>query len=197
MIPAWNLHGVIPPFNPTDPTGTVRSPYVVSLHDVVLRFALTPERVNIMDGFLKYRQLLHTAGIIAGFQWLDGSFLEDVEMIRTVSPKDIDVTTFYYLPAGKTESEFVTDYSLLFDRKSIKQRYYTDSFLVYLDPNDIEFCIYWSNYWYGVWSHQRDTFRWKGFIQVDLAPQADVLAVEILNKQKIKMELEGGTNENA
>jgi len=183
-IPDWNLHGVIPPFEPIDPTGVVRSPYIVSLTDVVLRFAVTPERIEIMEGFLRYRQHLHTAGIIAGFQWLDGSFLENVEMIRATPPKDIDVTTFFHLPAGKTEDDLVKDHPVLFNPKETKQQYHTDGFIIYLDPNDLEWCIHWSAYWYGVWSHQRGTYRWKGFVQIDLDPQADANANVILGDQK-------------
>ena len=198
MIPAWNLHGVIPPFDPIDPTGTVRSPYIAALSDVVLRLAVTLERIEIMEGFLQYRQLLHAAGIVAGFQWLDGSFLEDVEMIRTTPPKDIDVTTFFHLPAGKTESELLKELiknsPILLDRRSVKQEYHTDGCLIGLDPKNLELCVQQSHYWYGVWSHQRNTFRWKGFIQIDLAPQADVLASTILQNQKTA--LEGTKNEN-
>jgi len=193
-IPDWNLHGVIPPFEPIDPTGAVRSPYIVSLTDVVLRFAVTPERVEIMAGFLRYRQLLHTVGIVSGFQWLDGSFLEDVEMIRTAPPKDIDVTTFFHLPVGKTEGELVKelakDYPILLDKVVIKQQYHTDGFLVGLDPNNLEFCMQQSHYWYGVWSHQRDTFRWKGFVQIDLDPQVDTPADVVLQNQRVAL---GGT----
>jgi len=185
MIPAWNLHGVIPPFDPTDPTSTVRSPYIVALPDVVLRFAVTPERIEIMEGFLRYRQLLHAAGIVAGFQWLDGSFLEDVEMIRTAPPKDIDVTTFYRLPAGTTQSELANTHPILSDKTAIKRQHHTDGFLVCLDPNNLEYCIRRANYWYGVWSHQRDTFRWKGFVQIDLDPQADTPADVALQNQRV------------
>ena len=189
MIPAWNLHGVVPPFDPTDPTSTVRSPYIVALPDVVLRFAVTPERVEIMEGFLRYRRLLHAAGIVAGFQWLDGSFLEDVEMIRTAPPKDIDVTTFFYLPNGKTEhelcEEIINNCPVLLNKTAIKQQYYTDVFLVGLDQNNLEFCMQQSHYWYGVWSHQRDTFRWKGFVQIDLDPQTDAIADVVLQNQRV------------
>jgi len=194
MIPAWNLHGVIPPFDPIDPTSTVRSPYIVALSDVVLRLAVTSERIEIMDGFLRYRQLLHAAGIVAGFQWLDGSFLEEVEMIRTLPPKDIDVTTFFYLPTGKTQRELVKNYPILLDTMAIKQQYHTDGFLVCLDPNSLEYCIRQANYWYGVWSHQRNTFRWKGFIQIDLNPQADVLATKMLDNQRTILEEEQNEN---
>ena len=191
MIPAWNLHGAIPPFNSIAPTGADRSPYIVALPDVVLRFAITPERIEIMEGFLQYRRLLHDAGIIAGFQWLDGSFLEEVEVIRNIPPKDIDVTTFFHIPAGKTENdisdELAKDHQILLDKMAIKRQYHTDGFLVGLDPNNLEFCVQQSHYWYGVWSHQRDTFRWKGFVQIDIDPQEDATADVVLQNQKVAL----------
>jgi len=37
-----------------------------------------------------------------------------------------------------------------------------------------------SAYWYGVWGHQRETFKWKGFRQLDLAPAEDATAQALL-----------------
>lgn len=35
-------------------------------------------------------------------------------------------------------------------------------------------------YWYSMWAHRRD-LSWKGFIQIPLNPQLDVVAMTILN----------------
>lgn len=35
-------------------------------------------------------------------------------------------------------------------------------------------------YWYSMWAHKRD-LSWKGFIQIPLNPQLDVVAMTILN----------------
>jgi hypothetical protein len=63
------------------------------MSDVVLRFGNSPERIAILDGLLSYRLALTTAGMVDGFQWLDGSFTEDVETLQRRSPNDIDVVT--------------------------------------------------------------------------------------------------------
>lgn len=39
----------------------------------------TPERITILEGFLRFRQKLNEEGIINGVQWLDGSFIIDIE----------------------------------------------------------------------------------------------------------------------
>lgn len=94
-ISQWNTLGLLPPVNPTS---AERSPYPVALLDVILRFATSPERCKVLKGFLDYRAALHGMGLVNGFQWLDGSFTEQVETLERRSPRDIDVVTFVYTP---------------------------------------------------------------------------------------------------
>jgi hypothetical protein len=56
----------------------------------------TPARLTILDGFLQFRQRLRAAGLAVGFQWLNGSFLQDVERFEGRDPGDLDVVTFYW-----------------------------------------------------------------------------------------------------
>jgi hypothetical protein len=69
---------------------------------------------------------LHAAGIIDGFQWLDGSFLENIESLESRSPRDIDVVTFYYLPPNQTQKALLNGYPQLFDHRHIKENYHVD-----------------------------------------------------------------------
>ena len=48
-------------------------------------------------------------------------------------------------------------------------------------------------YWYSMWSHQTNTGLWKGFLSVDLSPQEDILAMQILES---KFAENGETNES-
>ena len=97
-IPAWNEMGLLPPIDPELPTSPQRSPYSVTLLDVVMRFSTSAERRKVLRGFLDYRAGLHKMGFCNGFQWLDGSFLEDVEILERRPPKDIDVVSFLRAP---------------------------------------------------------------------------------------------------
>ncbi len=54
-IPAWNPQGVLPPIDVLNPTDAKRSPYRVLLTDLVVRFATSPERRQILRGWLDYR----------------------------------------------------------------------------------------------------------------------------------------------
>jgi hypothetical protein len=78
LLPAFTSQGVLPPYVglPADTNG--RSPYRVSLLDFAQRFATSTPRIEILKGFLVHRARLLAAGII-GFQWLDGSFVENIE----------------------------------------------------------------------------------------------------------------------
>lgn len=177
-IPAWSADGVLPPINMSKPVSPERSPYAVSLADLVLRFSDTPERRAILDGFLRYRAALHGAGVAQGFQWLDGSFLEHVERTEGRAPNDVDVVTFYRLPAGFSQAQLAERLGVLLDHDSVKSVFRVDGFLVHLGM-DAERLTRLSAYWYSVWSHRRNQL-WKGFVQVDLASTEDTMAAATL-----------------
>ncbi|MBF8274497.1 MAG: hypothetical protein HW380_3602 [Magnetococcales bacterium] len=168
-IPAWNILGVLPPIDSDLPTSPNRSPYPVSLKDVVMRFSTSPERRKVLAGFLDYRKELHRIGLTSGFQWLDGSFLEDVETIEKRDPRDIDVVTFLHTP----NSFSVPDEDAKFlDSEIVKERFRVDAYVVELDAVTSRELTLWSAYWYSMWSHRRNQ-AWKGFLQIELAPEED------------------------
>jgi len=180
-IPAWNSAGVLPPIRPNAPGSSPdRSPYAVDLAVVFDRFATSPERMTILDGLLRFRADLHAAGITSGFQWLDGSFPEQIEMFEGRAPRDMDVVTFFNLPRGMDQQSLAHRHGALFDQKHVKATYVMDAYFAVLgDPTD-----HWQvkriAYWYSMWSHRRDGL-WKGFVQVDLDPSQDGDARAILN----------------
>lgn len=166
----WNIHGVIPPV--TDDTSPERSPYEVDMLEFTKMFALSDERIAILRNFLYYRKFLYELGITSGFQWVDGSFTEDVETLRSRPPNDIDVVSFIAITAPET----LLDKS--FDTY-IRQQYQVDGYFVDLndDPQEL---VRWTAYWYSMWSHQRDTKVWKGFFQIPLSEKDDLKALAYL-----------------
>lgn len=175
-LPAWNPVGVLPPIEAVNPTSANRSPYKVSLADFVLRFGTSKERCVILDGLLRYRAALHAVGLVTGFQWVDGSFLEHVEHLAGRAPHDVDVVTFFRVAANDTPDAVLARNPDLFDHAKVKENFKVDGFLVSLDV-DAAFLVSASAYWYGVWSHRRDGI-WKGFVDVDLTP-SDGPAIEL------------------
>ena len=118
---SWNPQGVLYPIDPSKPTSRNRSPYKVSLNDVILEFGTSSHRQNLLSGLLSFRSALHGLGITAGFQWLDGSFFECVESLRACPPNDIDVITFYNMPVGQTQQTLEVSNPQLFDNDFIKK----------------------------------------------------------------------------
>jgi hypothetical protein len=159
---------------------------MVSLVEVVQHFSITTKRIEILRGFLEYRARLHAAGLTEGFQWLDGSFLENKEKMRGEDPDDIDVTTFYHQPIGTTQATVAASDPLVFgpDGEARKKYFHTHAFLYPLEVSPtrpIERLLNLSHYWYGVFSHSRRNFIWKGFLQVDLSSVDDTAATALLS----------------
>jgi len=177
-IPHWDSNGIIPPVDLKNPL-VKRSPWRVSLEDVVLTFGTSPERRKLLSGFLSFRSELHKIGLAQGFQWIDGSFLENIELLETRDPHDIDVVTFFHLPDSCTEKSLAETFPHVFDHDNVKDTYYVDSYIINLDDMPLEFIISNSAYWYSVWSHRRD-MRWKGYFQIDLSQINDPLAIKNL-----------------
>lgn len=177
-IPAWNPQGLLPPIDVLNPTSVERSPYRVALTDVLVRFATSKERRQILRGWLGYRAALHSMGLTDGFQWLDGSFLEQVETLENRPPQDMDVVTFTNFPAGLAPTP---QQMAALDKQAAKQTYQVDGYFVDLSlPADklARRCAYW----YSMWSHRRDQ-AWKGYLEVDLNPAHDQQATDYLNQQ--------------
>jgi hypothetical protein len=155
-IPDWNHQGLLPPNDAVDPTSAERSPYTVSLTDFVLHFGTTKERQTILQGLLGFRAVLHAAGLNNGFQWVDGSFLENIEKIENRAPADMDVVTFFHLPPRQTQQSFASAHPDLFNHADAKTRFHVDAYFVPMDDNPPACLVERSAYWYSLWSHRRN-----------------------------------------
>ncbi len=181
VLPQWNSAGVLPPVRPEMPgSSPARSPYRVTLTAFVDRFTTSRERMAILDGLLRFRGKLHALGIVSGFQWLDGSFLEQIEILESRHPRDMDVVTFFDMPSGEDQRSLLQKAGRLFDQKHLKETYAVDGYFSVLgQPVDAR-QVQSISYWYSMWSHRRDGL-WKGFVQVDLDPSQDADARAVLN----------------
>lgn len=168
MLPDFNIHGVVPPIHPSEPGHSLnRSPYKTDIYTFCQRFGGTPERRAILIGLLDLRRELQGLGIIEGFQWLDGSFVEDVEILRMRPPKDIDVVTFYPFGDAQMQIDRTQRAPALFNHVMVKNTYRVDHYMVPTD-GDVDRNYHSVAYWYSMWSRQRDTDRWKGFCSVPI-----------------------------
>lgn len=182
MIPLMNASAVLPPFIGPHPTNAAASsPYVVSASDVVARFGTTLERVAILRGLLSYRQAIIGLGMTEGHMWLDGSFVEDIESVHGRFPNDIDVVTFTIIPGADklTKNMLARTYPALFLPDEAKKVYRCDAYFVDLSAPPLVI-VDRTRYWFGLFSHQRNTNMWKGMLQVALQSD-DMTATAMLD----------------
>lgn len=174
MIPSFNGSGVLPPFLPgSEPTSSAAmSPYRTSITELATGFATSPERIEILNGLLDFRQNLRKVGIEKGFQWIAGSFMENCENNRGRPPKDVDIVTFAQRPIHYQKQDdwakFVASNQNIFSTRTVKAAHSCDAFYVdlFLPP---ELIVSRSRYWFGLFSHQRSTHLWKGMLEIPLA----------------------------
>ena len=94
-IPNFDHNNVLPPHlgNPTNRTHL--SPYACTILELCHRFSTSSNRIQILKNFVIFRQRMTTLGIVYGFQWIDGSFLENIEVSESRPPNDLDIVTFF------------------------------------------------------------------------------------------------------
>jgi hypothetical protein len=169
-IPAFDMHGIVPPIRPgLGGAERDRSPYRATMQALCLRFGTSGERRAILRGLLRLRSELRANGFADGFQWIDGSFVEDVEATRNRSPHDVDVVSFLRVGDPATLQDRARTARALFASAECKRLYQVDHYVIQLDlPLDAATAQLIA-YWYSMWSHRREDSRWKGFVQVELS----------------------------
>ena len=178
-IPDFAAHGALPPFisgHATDPSA--RSPYQATMFEVVDRFCSSPGRAQLLKGLNAYRKHLHAGGFTLGTQWIDGSFVENVEVLRGRAPNDIDVVTLFNRPfkyqvdAGAWVNDFESHiFRTYFDTKLMKPKFSCDTYPIDLDAGS-RALVRNTTYWHGLFSDMREANTKKGIIEIPLAVDA-------------------------
>lgn len=175
-IPHFADHGALPPFisgNPTAPES--RSPYWTTMDELVDRFCTSHDRAKLLKGLNAYRKHLFLGGFTSGSQWVDGSFVENVEKTRGRSPSDIDVITLFNRPLKYqiNVEKWNGDYEALifgayFDTRKMKPAFHCDTYSIDLDSGS-RALIRNSTYWFGLFSDMRGGGGKKGILEIPLA----------------------------
>jgi hypothetical protein len=165
--------GVLPPFISGFPDNGPAScaPYETSASEIATRFCTSALRVKLFKGLLQLRAELLSLGVQYGFQWIDGSFCENVEAIRGRPPGDIDVVTLLVRPKAVQDDvawqAFWKANQQVFDPKQTKANLGCEAFYI-----DAGYPALWVaeqvTYWFGLFTHQRVTNMWKGILQLPL-----------------------------
>lgn len=175
-VPDFTVSGVLPPFLGSTPTASAfMSPYPTTLTRIAGKLCCSNERKEIFRGLLRYRQELARVGLNDGFQWLSGSFMEDIETLEARHPRDVDMVTFCHRPVSVADDAawraFVTANVNLLHVPLVKPVFNCDAYFVDLNtpPTNI---VNQARYWFGLYSHRRGGL-WKGLLQVHLAVTQD------------------------
>lgn len=189
MIPDFNDGGVLPPFIGGDATGgqgLPRSPYRATMLSLVERFATSKERATILGGLLRLRAALRDAGLSQGLQWIDGSFVESCETVKGRPPGDVDVVSLLRRPDAVADDDawnnFLNGILPLLEPDQTKAAYHCDAYYIDLDADPVVVAER-TAYWFGLFSHQRDTFRWKGLVQLEMADDDAAAAAALAAKE--------------
>jgi hypothetical protein len=170
-IPDFDHNNVLPPHigNPVSPNDL--SPYFCSIIELCHKFSTSPQRIQILKNFIKFRQKLNSFNIVKGFQWLDGSFLENIELLENRSPKDLDVVTFF---GGLTLAE-LSNVNYTFPEFSnpdlAKSNYLLDHYAVDYSYNP-DVTVEQTRYWLQLFTHNRIGV-WKGILRLPLNTSID------------------------
>ena len=146
--------------------------------DLALRFGTTAHRQTLLNGLLELRSAFRGIGLLEGFQWVDGSFVDDSAHWGR-EPQDIDIVTFAHPPHGKTQRQLWEENRELVHPPFTKAKYGVDSYLVILEPSDLVSLTNQVVYWTSLWSHDRNS-QWKGYLQIDLSDSGDAAAKAVL-----------------
>lgn len=171
LIPSFNQSGVLPPFiggSAAQPASA--SPYRVTIEGFVERFAVSPERANLIQGLFEFLGDVIQLNLQGGFLWIDGSFVEDVERTRERPPSDIDIVFFIAPPEGMDEEAlmaFASNNIELFDSKLTKEKYGCEVFPVNLCQHPVNL-VHQTSYWLNLFSHHKDSNMWKGMVELAL-----------------------------
>ena len=179
-IPNFDHNLVIPPHlgNPTLPADV--SPYKCTSAELCEKFATSPKRIDILKGFLSFRAKLNTFGLVNGFQWLDGSFLEDVETREQRPPNDLDLVTIYWGYDFNFQTNLIQNFPEFADSNLSKQNYLLDHYPFDAGHSPV-LTVDFSRYWVQLFSHNRDAV-WKGMLQIQSnTPNEDAQALQFLN----------------
>lgn len=180
-IPSFDHNLVLPPHKGSPAVKSDLSPYPCTSLELCQRFATSAERIAILDGFLHFREKLQSLGLHQGFQWLDGSFLENVELRENRPPNDLDIVTVYWGYDLTFQNTLVSQFPEFASPRKAKANYQLDHYPVDAGHHP-KTTIESTRYWIQLFSHNRDAV-WKGMLKIDLnTPDLDNLARQQLSQ---------------
>lgn len=192
-IPPFNKNNLLPPYRidryevMDNFHDEYLSPFKCNLLELCERFATTKERVEILKGLYFFRKAMFENNILLGYQWLYGSFTENIEAIEHRSPNDLDVATFYQ-GAPNTNPEYWKEvFPEFISSKLSKEKYKLDqtAYPILVAPPSHVIHVDIVSDLIQLFTHTREGV-WKGILRLELnTPEEDEKAISYLNNLKL------------
>lgn len=171
-IPAFDHNNVLPPHLGNPAVKTDLSPYLCTILEICNRFSTSPNRIEILKKFVAFRLRINNLGIVDGFQWLDGSFFEDIERSESRPPNDMDVVTFYRGLSSPDPAKIISSFPEFASPVLSKSSYQLDHYAVdYSHSPDTT--VEQTRYWIQLFTHKKMTGIWKGILKLPLNTPVD------------------------
>lgn len=179
-IPLFDHNNVLPPYNGNPTQRNHLSPYFCDTLELCQRFATSTERIAILRGLLEFRERMLIESISSGFQWIDGSFTENIETSESRPPNDLDIVTFFGGIDMTEQNRIMTVFPEFYVASLSKTTYGLDHY-----PFDYAFepnaTVEMTRYWIQLFTHNRIGI-WKGLLRIELnTPNVDANALSYLN----------------
>ncbi|MFA6246256.1 MAG: hypothetical protein WC615_04905 [Mucilaginibacter sp.] len=119
-------------------------------------------------------------GVVDGFQWVDGSFVENIELLEGRPPSDLDVVTFFGGLDMTVQGTIATNFPEFFNPTHSKAKYLLDHYVVDCTFHPLN-TVQSTRYWIQLFTHNRHGV-WKGILNVPInTPVEDADALTYLN----------------
>ena len=183
-VPHFDTRGFLPPFNGNDGATADRSPYFCTMTELCASLSTTDHRKDLLRKLIAYRALIASEDYVAGIQFIDGSFVENIELTEARNPNDIDVfsilappTKYHADPTAWNSRGLPFWRSEIADNAKNRTRFSIDSYALMMDMGQPVIFLRNTLYWYSLFSHKKATFAWKGFVAVPLDKTDDQAAL--------------------
>jgi hypothetical protein len=134
--------------------------------------------------YILFRQNLRANGLVKNaIQWLDGSFVENIEQQQMRAPRDLDVVTIYWGYDSSFQERLWTAVPEFKSPRLSKQNLKLDHYPFDAGHSPLQ-TVEFSRYWALLFSHNRNGV-WKGILSIPLdTPEDDAAALQYLQNKR-------------
>ena len=169
-IPPFDHNFVLPPVLTDELAQRELSPYPCEILELCKRFGYTAPRRQLLKGLLEFRMEC-TRHHVKGWQWIDGSFVENIEESEDRAPKDIDVITMYMVEKSVDNLILAENFPAFVDPDLTLEKYGVDHQPANINE-DATKTVAIVKYWLLTFGHNRRGV-WKGMLQIPLYETTD------------------------